>query len=152
MFAALAGVFGISSFLNSRLVVRFGAAELVKAAILLIIFASITYALLFRNYSAVPPLTAYIVYVAAIMCAFAFLFGNTTSLAMEPMGHIAGAASSVINSLSTAIAIVMATLVGSQLNATPHPVVYGFGLLAVAALAICLSIKKPTADSVSGSV
>lgn len=142
VFASLAGVFGISSFLNSRLVLHVAPAVLVKVAIALIIGASVIYLVAFRDFSQVPPLPAHLAFIAVIMCAFAMLFGNTTSLAMEPMGHIAGAASSVINSLSTLIAIVLATLVGSQLDSTPHPVVAGFGLLAIAALAICFSIKS----------
>ena len=123
VFASLAGVFGVSSFLNSRLVLHIAPAVLVKAAISLIIAASAIYLLAYRDFGELPPLPAYLAFIAAIMCAFAMLFGNTTSLAMEPMGHIAGAASSVINSLSTVIAIVLATLVGSQLTSTPHPVV-----------------------------
>lgn len=141
VFASLAGVFGISSFLNSRLVVHIAPAALVKAAIALIAAASLIYIIVFRDFNQLPPLQAHLMFIAIIMFSFALLFGNMTSLAMEPMGHIAGSASSVINSLSTVIAIVLATIVGSQLGATPHPVVVGFGLLAFVALAICCSVK-----------
>jgi DHA1 family bicyclomycin/chloramphenicol resistance-like MFS transporter len=62
---------------------------------------------------------------------------------MEPMGHIAGAGSSVVNSLSTVIAITIAAMIGSQLGSTTHPVVLGFGLLSAIALAICVTVKHP---------
>ncbi len=143
VFASLAGVFGVASFLNSKLVVRIAPAVLVKCAVALIVISSVVYLLVFRDHSVSPPLIVHMIYIALIMGAFAFLFGNTTSLAMEPMGHIAGAASSVVNSLSTMIAIAMATLIGSQLEGTVYPVVVGFGVLGAIALLICFSVEKP---------
>ena len=142
VFASLAFVFGIASFLNSRLVIRIAPDVLVKYAIGLIVFSSMVYLVAFRDHSVSPPLYVHLVYLSLIMGSFAFLFGNTTSLAMEPMGHIAGAASSVVNSFSTMIAIVVATLVGSQLDSTVYPVVVGFGVLGAIALVICLSLNR----------
>ena len=40
------------------------------------------------------------------------------------------------------IAIMVATLVGSQLESTVYPVVVGFGVLGVIALVICFSLSR----------
>jgi len=77
-----------------------------------------------------------------VSCCFAFLFGNTTSIAMEPMGHIAGGASSIINSLSTLIAILVATMIGSHITNTGHPVVIGYMCASVVALSLSYSAKR----------
>jgi len=143
-FASLAGVFGLASYLNSRLVVKVAPATLVVYAISTIVISSLLYVLIYRDYAVSPPLPVHLLYIAIIMACFAFLFGNTTSLAMEPMGHIAGAASSIINSFSTVIAIVVATAVGSQLKGTVYPVVVGFGVLGAVSLLICMSLKRST--------
>jgi DHA1 family bicyclomycin/chloramphenicol resistance-like MFS transporter len=140
-FASLGAVFGVASFANSRLVMRIAPHVLVKFAIAALVLSSLVYLLVYRDHSALPPLPAHLLYLSVMMAAFAFLFGNVTSLAMEPMGHIAGAASSVVNSLSTVIAITIAAMIGSQLGSTTHPVVLGFGLLSAIALAICVTVK-----------
>jgi len=76
-----------------------------------------------------PPLWMHATYVSIVMFCFAFLFGNITSLALEPMGHIAGSASSLFNSISTVLAIGFATVIGSQLESNGLPVVVGFLVL-----------------------
>lgn len=141
VFASLASVFGIASFINSRLVETLGAAKLVKASISIIIVVSAVYLLAYNELDIAPPLAIHIAYVAVIMFCFAFLFGNTTSLAMEPMGHIAGAASSVFTSLSTLLAIIVATAIGSQIDSTGHPLVIGFAVACLLSLVLCVSIK-----------
>lgn len=133
-FASLAAVFGCASYINSRLVESWGATRLVRMGLVIITVASVCYALVYRDLTVLPPLPVHLAYIATIMFCFAFLFGNVTSLAMEPMGHIAGSASSVINSLSTMIAIGIATIIGSFIDSTAHPVVAGFGILSLFAL------------------
>ncbi len=141
VFASLASVFGVASFINSRWVERVGAAKLVKSSIIVIIVVSAAYLLTYHQLDLAPPLVVHIAYVAVIMFCFAFLFGNTTSLALEPMGHIAGAASSVFTSVSTLIAILVATVIGSQIDNTGHPLVIGFAVACLLSLVLCASIK-----------
>lgn len=134
--AGLASLFGVGAFVNSRLVERFGAVTMVRAATLVIIVTSLVYLAVYRNLEVLTPLNVHIAYNGVIVFCFSFLFGNTTSIAMEPMGDIAGAASSIINSLSTLIAILVATLIGAQLEATAHPVVIGYLITGVLALVL----------------
>ncbi len=142
VFASLAAMFGIGSFINSRVVEKTGAVTMVKLAICLIIAASVVYLLMYHTMHALPPLHVHVAYNGVVVFCFAFLFGNTTSIAMEPMGHIAGAASSVINSLSTIIAIAVATLIGSQLTDTGHPIVIGYLVMAIVALALVYTAEQ----------
>ncbi len=142
VFASLAAMFGIGSFINSRVVEKTGAVTMVKLAIGLIIAASVVYLLMYHSMHTLPPLHVHVAYNGVVVFCFAFLFGNTTSIAMEPMGHIAGAASSVINSLSTIIAIAVATLIGSQLTDTGHPIVIGYLVMAIVALALVYTAEQ----------
>lgn len=133
VFASLAASFGVSSYFNSRWVESVGSARLVHRSLNTIILASLIFASLFVLSDSAPSLWAYIIYMGVIMFCYGLLFGNMTSLAMEPMGHIAGSASSIISSLSTTIAIVLATVIGGQLEYTVYPVVTGFGIMAAIA-------------------
>lgn len=127
-FASLASLFGFSSYLNAKLVPKYGSVRLVHIALSLIIVASALFCLQYLFIGSSPSLISYILYVAVIMSGFAFLFGNITTLALDPQGHIAGAASSLVSSMSTLIAIVLAYGIGSQLDSTVYPVVIGFGV------------------------
>ena len=127
-FAALASLFGVSSFFNAKLVPVLGCSLLVHRALSVIIVASVVFCLQYWIVGDGPSLISYLLYIAVIMCGFAFLFGNITSLALDPQGHIAGAASSLVNSFSTVIAIVVAYLIGSHLSTTVYPVVIGFAV------------------------
>ena len=53
-------------------------------------------------------------------------FGNINALAMEPLGHMAGMAASVIGSLSTLISIPLGTFIGQQYHHSVIPLVSGF--------------------------
>ena len=62
--------------------------------------------------------------------------GNLTALAMEPLGHIAGLAGSVIISVSTVLAVVIAVPVGLAFNGTPLPLAIGVFFCAIAAFVV----------------
>ncbi len=146
VFASLAATFGISSWINSRLVLRFGARTLVLRTLTMLAVLSFAYAatsIFWDN----PPLWTHIVFIASIMFGYGLLFGNMTTLALEPMGHIAGAASSIVNAGGSLIAIPLATLIGSQLSDNIYPIAIGFGLCtAMALLLCCYDARLPLAD------
>jgi len=80
------------------------------------------------------------------MFCFAFLFGNMTSLALEPMGHIAGSASSLFNCISTIIAISIAIGIGALLNDHVQPIIVCFGFFC----GISLVLNYPKIRATSG--
>jgi len=71
-----------------------------------------------------------------------FLFGliapNFNAIAMEPQGHNAGMASSVIGSLSTAIGAFAGGLVGRSFDGTVLPIAAGFAVCSVITCAIVI--------------
>jgi len=67
---------------------------------------------------------------------FGLLFGNVNSLAMEPMGHVAGIASAVIGSVSSIMSMSIGTVIGQMYNNTLLPISGGFVIMGT--LALCL--------------
>ena len=68
--------------------------------------------------------------------------GNLNAIAMEPMGHIAGTAASVISAVSTVIAAAIASPVGLLFNGTITPLVLAMALLATAGLLMMLHLRR----------
>ena len=133
-FAALALTIGVAAFINSRLVVVMGMRALSKFAL----WAMFILAAVFFVYclSTKPSLVVLMTYLMFSFLAIGLLFGNLNSLAMEPLGHVAGLASSVIGSVTTALALSIGYLIGSLYDHNLLPMVAGFGVLAIMSLSL----------------
>ena len=64
------------------------------------------------------------------------LFGNMNAMAMEPLGHIAGLGAAIVGSLSTLLATPLGMTIGQAYNGTVTPLVAGFAVLGLGALAL----------------
>jgi len=65
--------------------------------------------------------------------------GNLNALAMEPVGHIAGLAASVISSLATVGSVILAIPIGLAFDGTATPLLIGVAVLV--GLNLILSLK-----------
>jgi len=139
-FAVMAGLMMASNFFNASIVQRFGMRRISHTAVLLIIlFAGVlTVASLFGQL----PLPAFFVLVAAVMFMFGFAPNNTNSLSMEPLGAVAGTASSVFGFTQTVGGAVIGTITGQHFNGTVTPVAFGFFLMGVVTLGCILIAEK----------
>ena len=128
-FGALALVMMMAAFINSTLVERLGMHYLViRGASVLFLLSSFYLVVLFFNDHSVP-LWSFMIYACAAYFCLGLLFGNIHSLAMEEVGHVAGAAASLIGSVSTIIATLIAAFAGSYYNNTITPIVLCFCVL-----------------------
>lgn len=131
-FAALAGSIGISSYLNSRLVIKYGMTYLSKLAIWLVILCSALFIVVAWLSNGHPNLWLLMAYIAIIFLGIGILFGNLNALAMEPMEKHAGLGASVVGSLSTLMSIPLGIMIGQNYNGTVIPLVSGFLILGLA--------------------
>ncbi|WP_299200039.1 multidrug effflux MFS transporter [uncultured Amphritea sp.] len=130
LFASLTISIAGASYLNSRLVMRFGTRRLALIAALAVAGLSFVMYFLSSMLQGVPPLWGLMVYLGVTLFFVGLQFGNLNAMAMEPFGHIAGTASAVIGNVSTLLAVVSGTLVGQLLDGTVLPLIAGFGVLA----------------------
>ncbi len=61
---------------------------------------------------------------------------------MEPMGRVAGTASSFIGATTTLVGALLGWFVGAHYDGTPGPLIAGFGGLGLAGLAIVLATER----------
>ena len=135
-FAVTAFSIGLASFLNARLVVRFGMRLLVRWALLVIFGLSIAIFGVALLSAGQPPLWLFMVYLMLVFFCIGILFGNMNALAMEPLGHIAGIGAAVVGSLSTLISVMLGTMIGRSYNGTILPLVAGIAILTGLALVV----------------
>jgi DHA1 family bicyclomycin/chloramphenicol resistance-like MFS transporter len=141
-FAGVALFMALSSFINARLVGRFGMRRLSHGS--LIGFIVITFVwLLIQIYGPQPmPFALFIVLFALAMFQFGWIGSNFNSLAMEPLGHVAGTASSVIGFMGTVGGSLIGALIGQSFDGTALPMVAGFFTVSLVGLVFVLIGEK----------
>src|SRR5690606_25238006 len=91
-----------------------------------------------------PPLWALITYCLPAFGCVGILFGNLNSLAMEPLGRIAGVGAAVVGSLSTLIGVFLSSFIGQSYNGTVIPLVAGFAILSYMCLLVMSWLQRET--------
>lgn len=139
-FAGIAGAIAVASLLNARLVERLGSRRLSHTALLGFILVAGLHLLVAR--SGGEGMWAFIALQATAMFCFGFIPGNFGAMAMEPMGHIAGAASSVQGVVSTVGGALIGFVIGQGFDGTPAPLAGGFLVSGLMALAFVLWAER----------
>ena len=140
LFGAVAGGIAVASLLNARLVERLGSRLISHTALLGFITMSAIHAAV--AVTGHETIWTFAVLQALTMFCFGFIAGNFGSMAMEPMGHIAGTASSAQGFISTTGGATLGFVIGQQFNGSTVPMTTGFVLLGLAALVFVLFAER----------
>ena len=145
-FGFVALMSGSASLLNAALVVRLGMRRIVTWVLGgQIVF---TAAVLLLNAGDLSPTASFALFVAwqtAVFFMAGMTMGNLNAIAMEPMGHIAGMAASVIGSVSTVLAAAIAAPIGQLFDGSIVPL--GIGILTMCSLGFVLMIHMGRIES-----
>ncbi|MGV3552529.1 multidrug effflux MFS transporter [Rhizobium sp.] len=139
-FAGVAALMAVSSFLNSRIVGRFGMRRVTHTA--LVSFAVLSGVWLALGMNNMLPFPAFMAIFALTMFSFGMVGSNAQALAMEPLGAVAGTASSVFGFLQTAGGAAIGAWIGAHYNGTVIPTAAGFFLLGLVAIGCVLVAEK----------
>jgi DHA1 family bicyclomycin/chloramphenicol resistance-like MFS transporter len=128
VFASIAAPMALASYLNSRVVGRFGLRRVGHTAALAFMLVTAVHAAI--ALAGFETLWSFIILQGLTMGCFAFTSSNLGTLAMENMAPIAGTASSVQGVVGTVGAALIGFVIGQQFNGTPVPFVVGTALCA----------------------
>ncbi len=135
-FGLLALAIGVSSLLNSKLLAYLSMQILCMGALGLIALASFGFYFYASSLGGLPLLNVFMVYLAFIFLNTGILFGNLNTLALQPLSHIAGTASSVIASLQTLVSVGVGGVIGYSFDGGVLPLVLGFCICSTLAFMI----------------
>lgn len=139
-FALIAGLMAVSSFLNARLVGKLGMRRLAHSALIGFMTASgIGFVLSLAGYM---PLWLFVFVFGIAMMQFAWVGSNFNALAMEPLGHVAGTASSVLGFMQTVGGGLIGAAIGQAFDGTVTPMAAGYFFCSLAALVLVLIAEK----------
>ena len=116
---------GLTTILNGMLVMRLGMRTLAMSAFLVQFLISGACLIYMAATSESPPFGITFLWVVTLFGMAGLTFGNLTALALEPMGHIAGLAASLISAVSTIVGIAIAAPIGLGFDGTPRVLLIG---------------------------
>lgn len=125
IFGGLAFAFGIAAFSNGFLVIKYGMLKLITIFLYVFLIVSSTYILFFVN-APNPHITILISFLFIQFLSFGFIFGNLSSLTMQPIGHIAGIGAAIYSFSSILIAVIVAYIIGQFIEERALPLFIGF--------------------------
>lgn len=142
-FFVVALVSGSASLLNAAVVVRVGMRRMVAWSLgIQICLSGAMWIIGTHLTSADGFFYLFVAYQSCVFFMAGTTMGNLNAIAMEPMGHIAGMAASIIGAISTIGAAAIAAPVGLMFNGSIVPLAAGITLLAAVAFLIMLEIGR----------
>jgi DHA1 family bicyclomycin/chloramphenicol resistance-like MFS transporter len=146
VFACVAIPMAASSYVNSRLVMRFGSRRLLLIALSCFSVAGAVHLAIAGAFG--ETIWSFVALQAATVAVFGLIGANAGALAMEPMGHIAGTASSIQGAMSTVGGALIGFAVGQSFDGTTIPFLIGFTVCGGLALATAFwANRQPCRDS-----
>ena len=140
VFACVASLMAVASFLNSRIVMRFGTRLISHSALLgFILFSSLH---LILGLTGHDTLVSFVIVQALMMGCFGLATSNFSSMAMEDMGAIAGTAASIQGFVATLGGALIGAFIGQNFNGTTVPLYLGFVSAGLAALIVVLIAER----------
>ncbi len=136
IFSVISLSLGLASFMNAHFVMRYGMRFLVRWSLRIILILSIIGGGIGMIAAGQPPIWFLMAYLMLTFFCIGILFGNQNSLAMQPLGHLAGIGAAVVGSLSTLIQIPLGTLIGRSYNGTILPLIFGITILTGLAMSV----------------
>ena len=147
-FGVVAIVAGSASLLNAWLVMRLGMRFLVTTTLGVQVLFSATMlsaALTLPNGSLL--FAVFVIWQTSVFFQVGMTLGNLNAMAMEPLGHMAGTAASVMGAIATVVGAGLAVPVGLAFDGTPVPLAASLGLEAAIGFGLMLWMKRIEARS-----
>ncbi len=132
LLALVASAMALTAFTNSRLVLRFGMRRIAIAGLISLVMLNVTH--LAVAWHGGEALWGFLLIQMGSMAMFGFLGANLNTLAIDPLGHIAGTASSAIGVFSTVLGALLGFAVGQSFDGTVVPLTLAYVVLGSSAL------------------
>lgn len=129
------------SLVNAQLVLKLGMRRLIFCALLGQTFFVLGVISIYLTTGGLP-FWAFFVFMFGHFFSVGLIFGNLNALALEPLGHIAGTASSVMGGVSTMASAVIAAPIAALYNGTVLPLALGVAFCAITSLIAMMVARR----------
>jgi len=141
-FSITMGVMAAVALTGSRVAGRNGARRLGHGALAFQLGASVLMLILALSTDGVPPVGLWMVLMTAQIAAMVVMMPTMTTLALEPMGALAGTAASTIGFITLAIGALLGAIIDRQITSTVTPLAVGYALYTSLAVVVVLTMVR----------
>lgn len=135
-FGMVAGAMGAATLVNARVVQRLGMRTLSHAGLTAFFAIALVQVVLGLAYRGHPPLALFLGVLCANQFVISFAMPNFNALALQPLGAVAGTASSFLGFYTTLLGALCGLAIGQSFDGTVLPLGVGYAVLSGAALAV----------------
>jgi len=141
-FSITMGVMAAVALTGSRVVSQIGARRLGHGALAFQMGVSLLMLTLALSTDGVPPVGLWMVLMTAQIAAMVVMMPTMTTLALEPMGALAGTAASTIGFITLAIGALLGAIIDRQITSTVTPLAVGYALYTSLAVVVVLTMVR----------
>lgn len=146
-FAVIALVAAPAGPINGVLVMRFGMRPLIRTALWASMSLSlVTFIAAQSGLGSEATFWIYFIWTVSIFATAAFTIGNLNALALEPLGHIAGMAVSLMGALATIGGAIAGAVIGQFYNGTVTPLALGIGAALLVGALLMRNMPREAVD------
>ena len=142
VFGSVAAAMGVAALVNSRLVRKHGMRRISHAGMIAFLMLAIIQCGLALATAGRPPLVLFWLVLALSQFCASLVMPNFNAMAMEPLGRVAGTASSFVGSYTTLIGAILGGAIGQMFDGTVIPLAYGYLLLAIGVVLLVLWTER----------
>ncbi|WP_300390710.1 multidrug effflux MFS transporter [Henriciella sp.] len=139
-FAGIAGALSVANYMNSRIVERLGMRRVSHSVLLAFIVIAAVNTILMATLG--QKLAIFYPLFALTFACFGLIGANFNSLAMEPLGKIAGTGSAAYGFMTTTVASFFGWMVASRFDGSVVPILEGYVGLGLTCLVIVLVTER----------
>ncbi len=146
IFGAVAVLFGLGAIINGQVVGRFGMYRLIRVMMLAATAVGVSLLVIAVMTDGRPSFWIYMPLLGLMLSMFMFLMPNLNTAALEPMGAVAGTATSLTGAIRTAGGALLGAVVDAQLADTVLPFSIAIVVFMVLAIATTRWAERGTTN------
>jgi DHA1 family bicyclomycin/chloramphenicol resistance-like MFS transporter len=151
-FSVLSIVLGIAAFISNRILQRVSAKRMAFGAGVAFVVSAGAMLITAISENGKPPFMLWIVLLAVANCCHIAFFPTGNSLALEPMGALAGTAAAAIGSLTLLLGSILGSLIDRSVNGSVTPIAAGYliyGIMALVSQVWAGALSRDTSGPIS---
>ena len=142
LFGSVGVLMGLCSLWAGRRVEHIGLLRLIHIAMAVYAVAAVAVLVMAITTGGHPPFWLFWVALTIVLVSHNVVFPNSNSAAMIPVGHVAGTASALIGTLSTAVGSLVGSTIDGAYDGTVTPLAVGFVVSAAVAVVLAWPVRQ----------
>lgn len=143
IFGGMGLLMALSTFANSYVSTKYGARRALKSLLFIYTLVATGLAILTVSIGNPPPMFLFFTAVTLMMSINLAVEPNSSALALEPLGNVAGIASSVYGTIFFSIGATLGSILSNLMHNSVSPLVISYLVIGISGLFLALTDRRP---------